>query len=76
MFNKKYSVSILDENWGEIVATLNLQFIPRKDELIWLEKFQQYFMVLKIVHYLNEKQGIFIVVKTLEGSPDQLKIIN
>jgi hypothetical protein len=60
---RKYSVSILDENWNIIHNTLFLKIIPRVDEIIYLDTLNKYFRVMNVVHYINDKHGIFIILK-------------
>ena len=66
---RKYSVSILDEKWVQIKDVIRVQHIPRKDEFIYLDNGQQYYRVLNVIHYLNGKQGIFIIVEKIEETP-------
>lgn len=63
MFKKKYSVSLLNQKWEQIRGNLELEHIPRKDEIIYLEDKKLYFDVINVVHYLNKKQGIFVIIK-------------
>lgn len=66
---KKYSVSILDQKWEPIRKVIRVQHIPRQGELIYLDDLQAYYRVLNVVHYLNRKQGIFIIVEKLDETP-------
>jgi hypothetical protein len=65
MFRKKYSLSILDDKWKIIRGNIKLHYIPRKNELIYLEEFKKYFEIINVVHYLNNKQGIFLIIRDL-----------
>ncbi len=65
MFKKKYSVSLLDDKWEVIRGNVKVHFIPRKNEFIYLEEFEKYFEVLNVVHYLNKKHGIFLIIKSI-----------
>ena len=56
----KYTVSILNSKWHPIKRNLDMVIIPRRDEYIYLN--EQYYQVLNIVHTLNEKQDVFIIV--------------
>jgi hypothetical protein len=60
MFTRKYTVSVLDSKWNVIKNRLKLDAIPRKDELLFFDNL--YYEVMNIVHVLNEKQGIFVIV--------------
>ena len=66
MFKRKYSVTILDENWNKLLVDSKLEFIPRRDEFIFLDSLGKYFKVLNVIHYLTNKQGIFVVVKEFQ----------
>ena len=60
MFRRKYTVTVLDSKWNVIKNRLKLNPIPRKDELLFLDGL--YYEVINIVHRIDEKQGIFVVV--------------
>lgn len=62
IFNKKYSVTLMDEEWKPLKISANFKKIPRRDELIYLEDSQTYYKVTSVIHYLNDKHGIFIIV--------------
>ena len=63
MFKRKYSITILDENWSELKTNIRLSIVPKEGELIYMEEFNKYFNVVRVIHYLKDKtQGIFIVV--------------
>lgn len=61
-FNK-YSVSILNKKWEVIHPTINVKFVPRMDEMIFIN--EQYYRVIGVVHNILDKQGIFIIVEEL-----------
>ncbi len=69
MFNTKYTVSILNSQWKPIKRNLKLEVIPRRDEYIYL--FNQYYEVLNVVHMLNEKQDIFVIINELSNQPNK-----
>ena len=56
----KYTVSILNSKWHPIKRNVDMAIIPRRDEYIYLN--EQYYQVLNVVHTINEKQDIFIIV--------------
>jgi hypothetical protein len=56
----KYTVSILNSKWVPIKRNVEMIIIPRRDEYLYIDK--QYYGVLNVVHMLNEKQDIFIIV--------------
>ena len=62
MFRKK-SITLINESWEKIDANLKLVEIPRKNELIYVEKTKLYYKVINVIHYLNDKHGIFVVVE-------------
>lgn len=65
MFRTKYSISILDSKWNVLKKDLKLNIIPRCNELIYMD--EQYFTVLKVIHTLNSKQEIFIIIEEMGG---------
>ena len=56
----KYTVSILNSKWVPIKRNVEMIIIPRRDEYLYIDK--QYYEVLNVVHMLNEKQDIFVIV--------------
>jgi hypothetical protein len=64
MFKRKYSVSILNENWEMIKGSVKLTFIPRANELLYFN--ESYYNVINVIHCLSDKQGIFLIVKPME----------
>jgi hypothetical protein len=59
---KKYSVSILTKSWEPLKQRVKIKYIPRHGELIYIEDTQKYYKVLNVIYYLNNKEGIFIIV--------------
>lgn len=60
MFKTKYTISLLNSKWEKINIDMKFKVIPRRDEYIYLNN--QYYQVLNVVHQLNDKQEIFIVI--------------
>jgi hypothetical protein len=61
-FNK-YSVSVLDSNWNMMIPKARVEHVPRIDELIYLESDDTYYQVKTVVHNINKKQGVFVIVE-------------
>ncbi len=59
----KYTVSILNSKWHPIKRNVEMIIIPRRDEYIYMD--EQYYEVLNVVHMLNEKQDIFVIVNEM-----------
>jgi len=59
----KYTVSILDSKWQPIKRNVEMIIIPRRDEYVYMN--DQYYEVLNVVHMLNEKQDIFVIVNEM-----------
>ena len=59
----KYTVSILNSKWHPLKRNVEMVIIPRRDEFIYMDN--QYYEVLNVVHMLNEKQDIFVIVNEL-----------
>jgi hypothetical protein len=62
----KYTVSILTSKWQPIKRNVEMVIIPRRDEYIYLNK--QYYQVLNVIHTLNEKQDIFVIVEEVSNN--------
>ena len=60
MFKKKYTISILDSKWNQMKTNIKVNAIPRMDELIFVN--EKYYSVLNIIHMLNDKHEVFVVV--------------
>ena len=60
MFEKKYKVTLLDSKWSVIKRNVNLTVIPRKDEYLYFGGL--YYEVLNLVHTLDDKQDVFIII--------------
>ena len=63
MFNKKCKVSFINTNWEFIKQNVVLDILPNRDELIYIEEFGKYFEVINVVHKLNSKHNIFVIIK-------------
>ena len=59
----KYTVSILNCKWLPIKRNVEMIIIPRKDEYVYMD--EQYYEVINVVHMLNEKQDIFVIVNEM-----------
>lgn len=59
----KYTVSILNSKWQPIKRNVEMIIIPRRDEYVYMN--EQYYEVLNVVHTLNEKQDIFVIVNEM-----------
>jgi hypothetical protein len=59
----KYTVSILNSKWHPIKRNVEMIIIPRRDEYVYMN--DQYYEVLNVVHMLNEKQDIFVIVNEM-----------
>jgi hypothetical protein len=66
MFKQKYTITILNVKWEPIKTNIKLSIIPRRDEFIYLDN--QYYEVLNVIHTLNERQGIFLIINDLPSN--------
>ena len=65
MFKRKYNISLLTSKWVPIKRNVNLTLIPRSGELLFLDG--QYYEIINVIHMINKKQEIFLVIKELEN---------
>jgi hypothetical protein len=68
MFKRQYTASILDSKWNVVKSRMKFTAIPRSGEYLFFDGL--YHEVLNIVHTLDGKQGIFIVINEI---PHQIK---
>lgn len=67
MFDKKYTLTLLNSKWEVLKKNLPITFIPKKDEFIWID--EQYYEVVTIIHSINTVQSVYIVVNELSSKP-------
>jgi len=68
---KRYSVSVLDGKWETIFPLIKVKYMPRSGELIYLSD-KNYYRVINVVHNINKKHGIFLIVELLGKNPEEL----
>jgi hypothetical protein len=68
MFKRQYTVSILDSKWNVVKNRMKFVAIPRSSEYLFFDGL--YHEVLNIVHTLDGKQGIFVIINEI---PHQIK---
>lgn len=59
---RRHSVSILNKTWEPIKQGVRMKYIPRFGEFIYIEDTARYYKVLNVVYYLNNKEGVFVIV--------------
>ena len=68
MFSRKYNISLLDSKWNPIKRNMKFSFVPRRDEFIYLV--DRYYQVLNVVHDIQKKHEIFVIVEELKNNND------
>ena len=68
MFSRKYNISLLDSKWNPIKRNMKFLFVPRRDEFIYLV--DRYYQVLNVVHDIQKKHEIFVIVEELKNNND------
>ena len=76
MFKNKYTISLLDSKWQPLQRNFKVDAIPRANEFIYLN--DEYHKVLNVVHTLNNKQEIFVIIEKIiqeisSGNQDVMK---
>lgn len=61
MFNKKIKISFLNEKWELMASDVNLKYLPRIHELIYLNNV--YYRVANIIHNIGNAQDIYIIIE-------------
>jgi hypothetical protein len=68
MFRTKYTATILDSKWNVVKNRMKFAAIPRSGEYLFFDGL--YHEVLNIVHTLDDKQVIFVIINEI---PHQIK---
>ena len=61
MFKKRYRVNFLDEKWNPIKLNVNLNFIPRTHELVFLNS--KYYRVANVIHNIDKSIAIYVIIE-------------
>jgi hypothetical protein len=70
MFGKKYNISLIDSKWNYIKSNVNFHVVPRISEYIYFE--DKYYQVLNVVHKLEKKQEIFVVLSEMSHKYNEI----
>lgn len=62
MFNR-IRVNIIDEQWNIVKTNFKLEVIPRIHELMYLSDVEKYYRVVNVIHNINNKQNVSIVIE-------------
>lgn len=62
MFNK-IKINIIDEQWNTLKTNFKLKVIPRIHELMYLSDIEKYYRVVNVIHNINDKQNITVVIE-------------
>lgn len=62
MFNR-IRVNIIDEQWNTLKTNFKLKVIPRIHELMYLSDIEKYYRVVNVIHNINDKQNITVVIE-------------
>lgn len=60
MFNKKYTVTILDSKWNILKDGVKMLVVPRQDELMYFDT--KYYEVINVIHMIDDKHKVIAVV--------------
>lgn len=62
-FEKKCSVTLLNEKWEILKLCDRVDFIPRTNEIVYLPEYEKYYRVANVVYNFEKTQGIFVVIE-------------
>jgi len=62
MFKYRYNVTIVDETWN-VLKIVSLITIPKQEEFIYFDIIGKYYKILQVVHQINKKHKVILVVK-------------
>lgn len=66
MFRTKYTISLLDSKWQPLKRNLKVDVIPRANEFLYMD--DKYHKIINVIHTLDGKQEIFIIIEDLATS--------
>jgi translation elongation factor P/translation initiation factor 5A len=67
-FSKKYTITFLNSKWETIKSNIKLISVPQKSEYIYMD--DKYYDVLNVVHSLNGKHQILVVIEETNSKYD------
>jgi hypothetical protein len=67
-FVKKNKVTILNQKWEILNPSISFEFIPRINELIFIDDLNQYFRVVNIIYKMGllkskKLESIFLIIE-------------
>lgn len=65
-FRRKYKITLINDKWEIKESNLKLAHIPRYGEFIYLRKKNLYYKVESVIHTIDNKKDIFLVVKIFQ----------
>ena len=60
MFDKKYSISLLDCKWQVVKRHIKVPAVPRQDEYVFIDGL--YYEVVNVVHNMDSKKEILVII--------------
>jgi hypothetical protein len=75
LFSKKIKVTFIDNKWNRIRDNVRIDAIPRRDELIYLGKGEEYYRVTQVIHWPSQNSKIYIVIESLSVLEEKYKKI-
>lgn len=58
-------ITILNEDWTINSTNKRFKKIPNQGDLIYMENLNLYYEIIKVIFYINKRNGIFIVIKPI-----------
>ena len=75
LFRRKIKVTFIDNKWNRIRDNVRVDSIPRRDELIYLGKDEDYYRVTQVIHWPSQNSKIYIVIESLSRLEEKYKKI-
>lgn len=60
IFNKKYTVKLINSKWEVIKTKITLTTIPNKGEYIFMDG--KYFNIINVVHVIENEHKVLIII--------------
>lgn len=73
LFGVYTRIHIMDTNHKILKSNVKIKFIPKSNDLICFENDGDYFLVVKVIHLINDRHDIWIVTQQFSASNDKKK---
>ena len=67
LFNWNKKITFIDKKWNELLSNVEVEGIPRINELVYLGGDVDYYKVMQVINWPSKKSKIFIIIEPLSS---------